>query len=107
MMLVLARPTGARILAVASRAKHEIGKNLGGPNVTVCDYRHDDWASMCQGRPDVVADVSSVSPLWSFHKAVCVQAKRYVTTNALFPSFKTVGNPLGMVIEAAWCLYAQ
>lgn len=107
MMLVLARPSGASILAVASRPKHEMCKALGGPNVEVCDYKTEDWVSMCGGRPDVVVDVSAASPLWSFHRALRVRARRFVTTNALFPSFKTVGNPCGMSVEALWCLYAQ
>jgi NADPH:quinone reductase-like Zn-dependent oxidoreductase len=107
MILVLARPTGASILAVASKPKHEACKALGGPNVKVCDYKTEDWTSMCEGRPDVIVDVTSLSPLWSFHKAISVRAKRYITVNALFPSFQTVGNPCGMSIEAAWCLYAQ
>jgi hypothetical protein len=107
MMLVLARPTGASILAVASKSKHEMCKALGGPNVKVCDYKTEDWTSLCDGRPDVVVDASSLSPFWSFHKAIRVRAKRYVTLNALFPSFHTVGNPLGMVVDGAWCMYAQ
>ena len=67
MVLALARPTGASILAVASKAKHDVVKSIGGPNVKVCDYSTQDWVAMCKedGKPDVVIDVSSQSPSWS------------------------------------------
>jgi|ERR1712062_365853 len=112
MFLALARPTGASILAVASQAKHDIVKSIGGPNVKVCDYTTQDWVAMCKadGRPDAVIDVSSQSPFWSYHKAMMVRTKRFVTPNALDPSFNCCCGkcgPLCLPFQVAWCAYTS
>jgi NADPH:quinone reductase-like Zn-dependent oxidoreductase len=110
MVLALARPTGASVLAVASKAKHDVVRSIGGPNVKVCDYSTEDWVAACkeEGKPDVVIDVSSQSPFWSYHKASMARAKRFITPNALDPSFNCCcgrTGPLCPVAEVLWCSY--
>lgn len=110
MVLALARPTGASILAVASKAKHDVVKSIGGPNVKVCDYKTEDWVAMCKadGRPDVVIDVSSQSPVWGYHKAAMARAHRFITPNACDPSFNCCcgkTGPLCPVFEVIWTYY--
>lgn len=112
MILALARPTGASILAVASTAKHDMVKNIGGPNVKVCDYSTQDWVAMCKedGRPDVVIDVSSQSPFWAYHKAIMARAKRFITPNAVDPSFNCCcgkTGPLCPILQVVWCSYTS
>lgn len=112
MILALARPTGASILAVASKAKHDVVKNIGGPNVKVCDYSTQDWVEMCKedGRPDVVIDVTSQSPFWAYHKAAMARAKRFITPNAVDPSFNCCcgkTGPLCPVLQVVWCYYTS
>lgn len=110
MILTLARPSGVRIIAVASRAKHEVVKSMGGPNVEVCDYKTQDWVVMCKhgGPPDVVIDVSSQSPFWSYHKAAMAQARRFITPNTLDPSFNlccSMCGPLCCPLQVLWQYY--
>lgn len=112
MILALARPTGASVLAVASEAKHAVVQSIGGPNVKVCDYKTQDWVAMCKedGRPDVVIDVSSQSPIWAYHKAAMAGAKRFITPNAVDPSFNCCcgkTGPLCPIFQALWCSYTS
>jgi len=89
MILVLNRAIGAPILAVASGAKANYVKQVGGPTVTTCDYKTEDWSQRFtkDNPPEVVMDVSAVSPLDSYYKACALGSKTFVTTNPTDPSF--------------------
>jgi len=88
-VLVLNRAIGASILAVASGAKANYCKEMGGPTVTTCDYKTEDWSQKFDkgNPPDVVMDLSAVSPIDAYYKAIALGAKSFVTINPRKPDW--------------------
>jgi len=103
MILVLNRTIGAPILAVASGAKADYVKKVGGSTVTVCDYKTEKWQEKFtkEDPPVVVFDVSSQAPTISYYEASKLGAKRFVTTNTLNPNFRF--NCCCCCSELCWC----
>jgi len=112
MVLQLLRQKGAKVLAVASKAKFEHVQRVGGESVSCLDYKIEDWASRFSkaNPPDAVIDVSAASPAESYRKAAAMgmggltHSGHFSTSNALDPSF--IFTPGNFVREVSFQLQA-